>query len=60
MRKGTKRKTAAAAAKTKEEEEEQPQQEDVKKEARKPKRAKTAKVESEPEYFDDHRELVFI
>ncbi|PWA99492.1 hypothetical protein CTI12_AA002790 [Artemisia annua] len=51
MKKGTKRKSAAAA-KTKEEEQ-QPHQE----EAKKPKRAKTAKVVSEPEYFDDHREL---
>ncbi|GKE21421.1 heat intolerant 4-like protein [Tanacetum coccineum] len=43
MRKGTKRKSAKTKG------EQQPQQ--------KPKRAKVAKVESEPEYFDDHREL---
>ncbi|GJS18092.1 heat intolerant 4-like protein [Tanacetum coccineum] len=34
-----------------------PQQEEKKKEATKPKRAKVAEVESEPEYFDDQREL---
>ncbi|GKA65737.1 heat intolerant 4-like protein [Tanacetum coccineum] len=33
------------------------QQEEEKKEHTKPKRAKVAKVESEPEYFDDQREL---
>ncbi|GJX88821.1 heat intolerant 4-like protein [Tanacetum coccineum] len=52
MRKGTKRKSAESR-----EEPTAVQQEEEKKEHTKPKRAKVAKVESEPEYFDDQREL---
>ncbi|PWA68988.1 hypothetical protein CTI12_AA300710 [Artemisia annua] len=52
MRKGIKRKSAGSN-----EEPTAAQQGEEKKEHTKPKRAKVAKVESEPEYFDDQREL---